>query len=51
MDEVASARAPLACISSEDFQYLHDKPHQLRRLIDGLRSIGYDVKAIVYDRT
>ena len=48
--EVASARPPLACISSEDFEYLHDKPHQLRRLIDALGSIGYDVKAIVYVR-
>ena len=48
--EIAAARAPVACLSSEDFEYLHDEPPRLRSLSDALGSIGYDAKAIVYVR-
>jgi hypothetical protein len=50
LDEIAAVGAPVVCVSSEDFEYLHDKRRPLDRLATGLRSIGYDVKVVVYLR-
>jgi hypothetical protein len=48
--EIAEQRPPRACLSSEDFEYLHTRPERLRALADGLRAIGYVPVAVVYLR-
>lgn len=48
--EIAHCAAPRVCLSSEDFEYLHDRPHGLRRIADGLSAIGYEAVVIVYLR-
>lgn len=50
LDELVSVRAPIVCISSEDFEYLHYRPDQLRPLAARLRAAGYDVKVVVFLR-
>lgn len=48
--ELADARSPLACISSEDFEYLYRTPDSLRILVTALQRVEYTTKAIVYLR-
>lgn len=50
IDEIASRGAPVACVSSEAFEYLHDEPAKLRRLARALRSIGYEARVLIYLR-
>ncbi len=50
LDEIAQRRAPRVCLTSEDFEYLHVRPHGLRLLADGLRGIGYQPVVVVYLR-
>jgi hypothetical protein len=39
-----------ACISSEEFESLHDRPANLRRLCDTFASIGFETSIVVYLR-
>jgi hypothetical protein len=48
--EIAEHRSPRVCLTSEDFEYLHDRPHELRQLADGLGRIGYRAAVIVFLR-
>jgi len=48
--EIDSIRPPSACLSSEDFEYLHRKPGAIRFLRDGLAKLGYVCQIIVYLR-
>lgn len=36
----ANVARPVACISSEKFEFLERRPEGLRRLVDGLAAIG-----------
>lgn len=51
LDEIATVAAPVVCLSSEDFEYLYDKPAALRRIVDGLETLGYATSVVVYLRS
>ena len=48
--EIAGSRAPRACVSSEEFEYLYDRPEALERMRDALVSIGYRPVVVIYLR-
>ena len=48
--EIARAGARIVCISSEEFSLLHSDGNALRRLRDGLASIGYQMRIVIYLR-
>jgi hypothetical protein len=48
--EVRTSHAPSVCLSSEDLELLHDDPHALALLRDGLLDAGYAPKIVVYLR-
>jgi hypothetical protein len=50
VDEVAAARPPVVCLSSEDFEQLYRKPDSLLRFFEAFAAIGYVVKPIFYLR-
>lgn len=50
VEEIAAVQAPIACVSSEDFEYLHEKPDRLEHLAASLQSAGYDARIIIYLR-
>jgi hypothetical protein len=50
ISEIDAVRSPKVCISSEDFEYLHQKPEAMRLLREGLNRLGYTAKIIVYLR-
>ena len=49
--EMRLSTLPAACISSEAFQFVHDRPERLARLRDGIRSAGYEPVLVVYLRS
>jgi hypothetical protein len=48
--EIETIGKPVACISSEEFGFLYADRTALRRLTDGLSSIGYEPQVIVFLR-
>ena len=48
--ELAASDCNLAIISSEDFEYLHQKPDQLYFLKTALENVGYEIDVIVFFR-
>jgi hypothetical protein len=48
--EIDSLHPPLVCLSSEDFEYLHQRSDSLYRLRDCMLRAGYNVKIIVFLR-
>lgn len=48
--EIAASRAPRACVSSEDFEYLCDHPRLLAAVRDALLAVGYKPVIVVYLR-
>jgi hypothetical protein len=48
--ELAACGYPSACISSEDFEFLHNRPQDMRRLNDAIRSAGYEPRIVMYVR-
>jgi hypothetical protein len=50
LKELSSVRALRACVSSEDFEYLHGNPGALHTLRSRLNEIGYAVRVLFYLR-
>ncbi|HTU83824.1 MAG TPA: hypothetical protein VMF61_17000 [Candidatus Acidoferrales bacterium] len=50
LEEIAAAKARVAILSSEDFEWLHAKPAVLQRLASDFASIGYRVAVVLYLR-
>jgi hypothetical protein len=49
--EFARARARIACLSSENFEYLHVRDDALVRLRDAIAATGYRPRIVLYVRT
>lgn len=49
--ELAQCRSEIAIVSSEDFEYLHARPHALTRIKQALKAAGFDVFPLVYLRS
>jgi hypothetical protein len=49
-DELRRSDAAVACLSSEDFTFLWDKPAALVRLRDAILSAGFEPRIVVYLR-
>jgi hypothetical protein len=50
VQELQRSDASVACISSEDFSFLHDAPQALSRLRDGIVAAGFTPRIVVYLR-
>jgi hypothetical protein len=50
LEELHLLRPPVACVTSEDFEYLHERRDSLYRLFSGMPSSNYDVRIIAYFR-
>jgi hypothetical protein len=48
--DIAASDASTVCLSSEEFEFLHADEAAMERLRDGLSSIGYETRIIVYVR-
>jgi hypothetical protein len=48
--ELRAVGAPRACLSSEEFEYLHAAPQQLARLADAVRGAGYEPRVVLFVR-
>ena len=51
VDEIRSRNPPVVCISSEDFEYLYRVPESLSWIKSEMRSIGYQVRIVIYLRS
>jgi hypothetical protein len=50
LDELRASAAPVAVVSSEDFEYLHRRPERLERLASGVRAAGYAARVVLFLR-
>jgi len=48
--ELAACDAPTAVVSSEDLEWLHDKPETLARVLEAVRSAGFELRIVAYLR-
>jgi hypothetical protein len=51
IEEIGSVNSPTVCLTSEDFEYLHERPNSMRLLCDKMAGIGYNTNVIVYLRS